>query len=59
MYAIALGFIATLIVYVGTGPNWYNVEASAYGCRVNWWWHLLYSESDSSLNSRRYYKLMD
>ncbi|XP_057365085.1 nose resistant to fluoxetine protein 6-like [Daphnia carinata] len=42
VYAIVLGFIATLIVYTGTGPNWYNVQLSAYGCRINWWWHLLY-----------------
>ncbi|XP_032794863.2 nose resistant to fluoxetine protein 6 [Daphnia magna] len=42
VYAIVLGFVATLIVYTGTGPNWYNVQLSAYGCRINWWWHLLY-----------------
>jgi hypothetical protein len=58
VYAIVLGFIATLIVYMGTGPNWYNIETSAYGCRINWWWHLLYSESNSSMhNSQRYCKV--
>ena len=44
VYAIVLGFIATLAVYVGTGPNWYNIVVSSYGCRINWWWHFLYSK---------------
>lgn len=43
VYALVLGFIATLIVYMGTGPNWYNVIASSAGCRVSWWKNFLYS----------------
>ena len=43
VYALVLGFIATLIVYMGTGPNWYNVIATSAGCRVSWWKNFLYS----------------
>ena len=42
VYAIILGFIATLIVYVSNGPNWRLVLYMREGCRWNWWNHLLY-----------------
>ncbi|XP_057365447.1 nose resistant to fluoxetine protein 6-like [Daphnia carinata] len=42
VYAIILGFIATLMVYIGTGPNWYNVIVASEGCRVSWWRQFLY-----------------
>ena len=42
VYAIVLAFCATLIVYIGTGPNWYNVISSSQGCQLNWWKHFLY-----------------
>ena len=49
VYALVLGFIATLIVYMGTGPNWYNVIATSAGCRVSWWKNFLYSWVDNLL----------
>ncbi|KAI9559818.1 hypothetical protein GHT06_013825 [Daphnia sinensis] len=42
VYAIILGFIATLMVYIGTGPNWYNVVIASEGCRITWWRQFLY-----------------
>ena len=44
VYALVLAFFATLIVYVGTGPNWYSVTLGSDACRVVWWRHLLYSK---------------
>lgn len=44
VYAVLLGFMATLILYVGTGPNWYNIEITVKGCRTTWWQHILYSQ---------------
>ncbi len=44
VYALILGYIATLMVYIGTGPNWYTVELGSNGCRVVWWRHFLYSK---------------
>ena len=43
VYALILGYIATLIVYVGTGPNWYSVGLYSNACRLNWWRQFLYS----------------
>lgn len=43
VYAIVMGFIATLMVYIGTGPNWYNVLVASQSCRVAWWKQLLFS----------------
>ena len=42
VYAIILGFIATLLVYVGSGPNWGNVAFASEHCRKDWWKNLLY-----------------
>jgi peptidoglycan/LPS O-acetylase OafA/YrhL len=42
VYAIILGFIATLLIYVSTGPNWQMVAYMKEGCRSNWWNNLLY-----------------
>lgn len=42
VYGIILGFIATLMIYLGTGPRWYTVEIVAEGCRKKAWTHLLY-----------------
>lgn len=42
VYAFILGFIATLWVYLGTGPNWQNVRYQSENCRWNWWTNLLY-----------------
>lgn len=44
VYAFILGFIATLIVYVGTGPNWYSVNLYSNACRNAWWRQFLYSK---------------
>lgn len=43
-YAIVLAFMATLVIYVGSGPNWFNVETSVFACRKTWWQHFLYSK---------------
>lgn len=42
VYAIILGFIATLLAYLGSGPNWQNVRYLSLACRWNWWNNLLY-----------------
>ncbi|EFX71086.1 hypothetical protein DAPPUDRAFT_60562 [Daphnia pulex] len=42
VYAVILGYIATLMVYSGTGPNWYSVTLVSQGCRITWWRHFLY-----------------
>ena len=42
VYAIILGFLATLIVYVSNGPNWRLILYMREACRWNWWNHLLY-----------------
>lgn len=42
VYAFILGFVATLIVYLGTGPNWYTVTQYSNACRIAWWRNFLY-----------------
>lgn len=42
VYAVILGFVATLMVYLGTGPNWYNVNLLSNACRISWWRQFLY-----------------
>jgi hypothetical protein len=42
VYAVILGFIATLLAYLGSGPNWQNVRILSVACRWNWWTNLLY-----------------
>ncbi|EFX85286.1 hypothetical protein DAPPUDRAFT_314000 [Daphnia pulex] len=42
VYAFILGFIATLIVYVGIGPYWYDVNKFSNACRNAWWRQFLY-----------------
>ena len=42
VYALILGFIATLLVYCGTGPTWYHVTLMSEGCRANAWTNMLY-----------------
>ena len=42
VYAIILGFIATLLAYLGSGPSWQNVRDLSVACRWNWWNNLLY-----------------
>ena len=46
VYAFVLGFIATLLVYVGTGPNWFSVVLASNGCRFSWWRNFLYSNKN-------------
>lgn len=41
-YAILVGIMATLVVYLGNGPNWYIVEMQAQLCKDNWWTNILY-----------------
>ena len=42
MYIFIIGFIATLLVYVGSGPYWYEVQHMSIGCRNAWWMQILY-----------------
>ena len=42
VYAVILGFNATLLADIGASPNWQNVRYVSEGCRWNWWCHLLY-----------------
>jgi hypothetical protein len=42
VYAVILGFIATLLAYLGSGPNWQNVRNHSLVCRSRWWTNLLY-----------------
>lgn len=50
VYAVILGFVATLMVYLGTGPNWYNVNLLSNACRISWWRQFL-SFIASSVNN--------
>jgi len=42
VYAVIVGFVATLVVHLGSGPYWYSVKLMAEGCREEWWTNLLY-----------------
>lgn len=42
VYAFILGFIATLLVFIGIGPNWQIVRDMKESCKDNWWTNLLY-----------------
>lgn len=43
VYAVILGFIATLMIYTTYGPKWENINfVSKTSCRYNWWNNLLY-----------------
>ncbi len=42
VYAVILGFIATLMIYTTTGPNWETQRILSTACRYNWWNNLLY-----------------
>ena len=42
MYALVIGFGATLMAHLGTGPDWYVVRFTAMACRNAWWMQLLY-----------------
>ena len=44
VYAFILAFVASLIFYTGTGPNWYSVGVASNACRMAWWRQFLYSE---------------
>ena len=42
VYAVILGFMATLMIYTTTGPNWDRMVYFKTACRYNWWNNLLY-----------------
>ena len=43
VYALTIGFVATLMVYLGSGPNWEVAIYYSKACQINWWKNLLYS----------------
>jgi hypothetical protein len=49
VYAVILFFVATLMVYIGTGPEWYYIVSGSKACRENWWQHLLYSNYNKAI----------
>ena len=42
MYAIILGFAATLWFKLGSGPDWASVQYVSEDCKSKWWAHMLY-----------------
>lgn len=42
MYALVIGFVATLYPYLGSGPYSGYLGHSAQNCKSNWWTNLLY-----------------
>jgi len=44
-YFLYLGFLATLLVHLGTGPLWQFVHQKSESCRVNFWKHFLYIDN--------------
>lgn len=41
-YAIMIGMMATIMPYIGNGPQWYTIEAESKSCAKNGWHNLLY-----------------
>ena len=42
VYAAVLAFIATLLPYMGDGPDWHFVRRMSKGVRQRWWTNMLY-----------------
>lgn len=41
-YFLYIGFMSTLVIFIGTGPLWYSVHQKREMCRSVWWTHILY-----------------
>ncbi|XP_068082949.1 nose resistant to fluoxetine protein 6 [Anabrus simplex] len=42
-YGVMIGFYATLLVYLGTGPAWNTyMKNNSEWCQLNWLWNVLY-----------------
>lgn len=41
-YAVIFGFIATIAVHLGSGPDWNYMEYISEDCRSTWWQNALY-----------------
>ncbi|CAG7732797.1 unnamed protein product, partial [Allacma fusca] len=41
-YVIIMGIMATLLPYLGGGPNWYIMETDSAQCQKYWWHNALY-----------------
>ncbi|GFY57918.1 nose resistant to fluoxetine protein 6 [Trichonephila inaurata madagascariensis] len=41
VYMMVMGFYATLIAYLGSGPIWAFKDTDP-NCQTHWWWNLLY-----------------
>ena len=53
--------MATLLPYVGTGPQWYAIEMESHNCEVHWWHNILYinnliSYGDAEAGEVRFYE---
>lgn len=61
VYALILGFVATLLSHLGTGPEWRRAETLSQVCRTDWWQNLLYINNyflaDSDIPNVTYYSL--
>lgn len=50
-YALYVGFIATLLFHLGSGPLWHFVSQKKDACRLNWWKHFLYIDNYFTLSN--------
>jgi hypothetical protein len=41
-YAMIMLVLSTLLIHVGSGPFWFEIERAANNCANNWWINLLY-----------------
>ena len=42
IYVAVFAFVSTLVVHIGSGPNWFNVKLHSINCRRSWWQHFLF-----------------
>ena len=41
-YFFHIGFMSTLVVFLGTGPLWHFIHQYSESCRNTWWTHFLF-----------------
>lgn len=42
VYAIVFGFVATVVVHLGSGPDWTYMDYISKDCRSTWWANLMF-----------------